>query len=133
RASSASRTSCCGRRPTASSTSWRRSAPTCARWTSCARSAPTPTGTGASDSSGLRAAPTPQGDPVTLTVDEYASRFHEEPGFLDFAAFGPVGDTVVAEQNALTALLTASRHGALAHFLEQEERVKQAVAGVTGF
>lgn len=70
---------------------------------------------------------------MTLTVDEYASRFHEEPGFLDFAAFGPVGDTVVAEQNALTALLTASRHGALAHFLEQEERVKQAVAGVTGF
>ncbi|WP_166867606.1 aminotransferase class V-fold PLP-dependent enzyme [Salinibacterium sp. ZJ70] len=70
---------------------------------------------------------------MPLSIDDYASRFHEEPGYLDFASVGPLGDTVVAEQNALTTLLESARHGSLSVLREQEARLQTAVAALTGF
>ena len=69
-----------------------------------------------------------------MNIDEFAARFSEEPGYLDFARVGPVGQTVVEEQFAQTDLLSHARFGALGSLLEaQDGRVREAVAGVTGF
>lgn len=70
---------------------------------------------------------------MTLSVDDYAARFHEEPGYLDFAGIGPIGDTVRGELNALTALLERGRHGSLAPLFEQAPRLSRAVSALTGF
>lgn len=70
---------------------------------------------------------------MTLSIDEYASRFHEEPGYLDFAGVGPVGDTVRNEQTALTSLLESGRFGALAPLREQGPRLAAAVSALTRF
>lgn len=66
-------------------------------------------------------------------VDDYAARFHEEPGFLDFPNIGPVGDTAVAEQRAQAELLGRARFGSLSALLSEEERVDAAVAELIGF
>jgi selenocysteine lyase/cysteine desulfurase len=70
---------------------------------------------------------------VTLDIDNYAARFHEEPGYLDFAAAGPIGDTVRAEAEAFLTLLAGGRFGSLAPFFEQNARVRAAVSALTGF
>jgi len=70
---------------------------------------------------------------VTLDIDDYAARFHEEPGYLDFAAAGPIGDTVRAEAEAFLTLLAGGRFGSLAPFFEQNARVRAAVSALTGF
>jgi len=69
-----------------------------------------------------------------MNIDEFASRFGEEPGYLDFARVGPVGRAVVEEQFAQTDLLSHARFGALGSLLEnQDPRMREAVAAVTGF
>ena len=70
---------------------------------------------------------------MSLTIDDYAARFHEEPGYLDFAAIGPIGDTVHAEQNALTSILEGGRFGSLSVLFEQHARLADAVSVHTGF
>lgn len=70
---------------------------------------------------------------MPLSIDEYAARFHEEPGYLDFAGVGPIGDTVRAEADAFQTLLAGGRFGSFAPIFEQDARVREAVAGVTGF
>jgi selenocysteine lyase/cysteine desulfurase len=69
------------------------------------------------------------------TLDGYLSRFDEEPGYLDFARFGPIGAAVVEEEAALLPLLARARFGSLDHVLDRtpHERVQSAVAGLTGF
>lgn len=69
------------------------------------------------------------------TLDAYISRFDEEPGYLDFARFGPIGAAVVEEEAALLPLLARARFGSLDHVLDRtpHERVQAAVAGLTGF
>jgi selenocysteine lyase/cysteine desulfurase len=67
------------------------------------------------------------------TFDEYLAGFDEEPGYLDFARVAPVGRTVLAEQLAMTEVLAHSRFGTADAFLEQDERVRDAVGAVTGF
>jgi len=70
-----------------------------------------------------------------LSIEEYAERFDEEPGFLDFARFGPVGAAVVEEEAALLPLLARARFGSLDAVLgsRPHDRVRAAVAGLTGF
>ena len=48
-----------------------------------------------------------------MNVDEYAARFDEEPGYLDFARFGPIGAAVVEEEAAIVPLLARARFGSL--------------------
>jgi selenocysteine lyase/cysteine desulfurase len=69
----------------------------------------------------------------TLSIDDYAARFDDEPGYLDFAARAPMGLTAAAEQLAMTEILVRSRFGSLDLFAEQDQRVREAVAAVTGF
>ena len=70
---------------------------------------------------------------MTLAIDDYVARFHEEPGYLDFAAVGPIGDTVRGEAESFQALLAGGRFGSLAPLFEQDARVREAVSAVTGF
>jgi selenocysteine lyase/cysteine desulfurase len=68
-----------------------------------------------------------------ISFDDYAASFGEEPGYLDFAAVGPPGRSVIDEQYAFTDLLGRARFGTLDSLFEQDERVRSAVAGLTGF
>ncbi len=70
---------------------------------------------------------------MTLSIEDYAARFTEEPGYLDFAAKGPLGQTVIAEQLALVEILSRGRFGSLDVLAEQDLRVRQAVSALTGF
>ncbi|RQP10079.1 MAG: aminotransferase class V-fold PLP-dependent enzyme [Microbacteriaceae bacterium] len=70
---------------------------------------------------------------MTLSIDDFAARFHEEPGYLDFASAGPIGDTVRAELDAFAGVLGGGRFGSFATFYEQDERVRAAVSALTGF
>ena len=70
---------------------------------------------------------------MTLSIDDYAARFTEEPGYLDFAAKGPLGQTVIAEQLALVEILSRGRFGSLEVLAEQDLRVREAVGALTGF
>ena len=44
-----------------------------------------------------------------MLIDDYVARFDEEPGYLDFAGVGPIGDTVRQEMEALASLLAGAR------------------------
>jgi selenocysteine lyase/cysteine desulfurase len=68
-----------------------------------------------------------------LTVDEFASGFSEEPGFLDFARIGPFGRVVMEEELAQIELLRRARFGSLASLDRQDLRVREAVSSLTGF
>ena len=48
-----------------------------------------------------------------LSIDDYAARFEEEPGYLDFSRVGPVGRAVQEELNAQYTVLAHARFGAL--------------------
>jgi selenocysteine lyase/cysteine desulfurase len=66
-------------------------------------------------------------------IDEFAAGFGEEPGYLDFARVGPLGRSVVEEEQAQIELLRRARFGSLASLDRQDERVRDAVAAVSGF
>ena len=68
-----------------------------------------------------------------IPISDYAARFSEEPGYLDFARAAPIGDTVAAEDMAMTELLRGGRFGSFGVFEQQDQRVREAVAAVTGF
>lgn len=68
-----------------------------------------------------------------LSVEDYAARFEEEPGFLDFARVGPVGRAVQEELAAQYAALARARFGSLDAVVDQGGRVQDAVAALTGF
>ncbi|PJJ62216.1 aminotransferase class V-fold PLP-dependent enzyme [Compostimonas suwonensis] len=67
------------------------------------------------------------------TVDEFASRFSDEPGYLDFGRIGPLATSVLDEIQVQTELLARARFGSLAHLEEQDQRVRDAVSALTGF
>jgi selenocysteine lyase/cysteine desulfurase len=71
--------------------------------------------------------------PSTLTIDAYAARFEDEPGYLDFARVGPVGRTVQEELAAQYSTLARGRFGSLEAVMDQNGRVQAAVAALTGF
>jgi len=70
---------------------------------------------------------------VTLSIDDYALRFSDEPGYLDFARQAPIGQTAAAEQLALVEILSRGRFGSLDVLDAQDLRVREAVAALTGF
>ncbi len=67
------------------------------------------------------------------SLENYLTGFGEEPGYLDYARVAPVGQTVITEQLAMTEVLAHARFGALDGLLEQDARVRSAVAALTGF
>ncbi|WP_309616714.1 aminotransferase class V-fold PLP-dependent enzyme [Salinibacterium sp.] len=68
-----------------------------------------------------------------VSFEAFAERFEAEPGYLDFARMGPVGTTVLGEEQAMMTLLAHSRYGTLSTLDEQDARVRDAVAAVIGF
>ncbi|CAN5128045.1 hypothetical protein BH11ACT3_BH11ACT3_10950 [soil metagenome] len=70
-----------------------------------------------------------------MHIDDYAIRFDEEPGYLDFARVGPIGAAVVEEEAGLFPTFARARFGALDPLLgdAQHARVRAAVAGLTAF
>ncbi|SEB35199.1 Selenocysteine lyase/Cysteine desulfurase [Paramicrobacterium humi] len=67
------------------------------------------------------------------TIDGFRAGFLEEPGYLDFAAVGPVSQTVVEELRAAYDGLSRMRFGARARIMTNGDRLAQAVAALTGF
>jgi selenocysteine lyase/cysteine desulfurase len=68
-----------------------------------------------------------------ITTQDYAASFGEEPGYLDFARVGPPGRAVKDEDYAQLGLLGRARFGTIEPLVEQDERVRDAVAVLTGF
>jgi len=68
-----------------------------------------------------------------ISLPDYAASFGEEPGYLNFASVGPPGRGVKDEEYGLTGLLGRARFGTLDSLDEQDERVRNAVAALTGF
>ena len=66
------------------------------------------------------------------SIDEFRAGFDEDPGYLDFARFGPIGRAVMEEDTALNALIARSRFGSLAELKAQGQRAHEAVADLTG-
>lgn len=71
----------------------------------------------------------------TLSLEQYLTRFDEEPGYLDFARVGPVGAAVVEEEAALMPLLARARFGSLDPLMPpvMSDRVQSVVSRLTGF
>jgi selenocysteine lyase/cysteine desulfurase len=67
------------------------------------------------------------------TIDEYVEGFSDEPGYLDFARRGAIGRAARDEESAMSSLLGRSRYGTLDTLDEQDARVREAVAALTGF
>lgn len=67
------------------------------------------------------------------TIEEFAASFAEEPGYLDFARVGPIGEAVVSEEAAQFTLLSRARFGSLDSLMQQDARVREAVATMIGF
>jgi len=65
--------------------------------------------------------------------DSYLDGFTEEPGYLDYGRIGPLARAAAAEALGQTEVLSRARYGSLAHFGEQDARMRTAVAAVTGF
>jgi selenocysteine lyase/cysteine desulfurase len=68
-----------------------------------------------------------------IAIDDFITGFDEEPGYLDFARVGPLGRSVVEEEQAQIELLRRARFGSLASLDQQDARVRDAVAAITGF
>jgi selenocysteine lyase/cysteine desulfurase len=68
-----------------------------------------------------------------IAIDDFITGFDEEPGYLDFARVGPLGRSVVEEEQAQIELLRRARFGSLASLDQQDARVRDAVSAVTGF
>lgn len=66
-------------------------------------------------------------------LPDYLAGFGEEPGYLDFAAFGPLSSAVVAESSSLQEALRRGRWGAWQRLQTGAERLRAAAARVTGF
>jgi len=67
------------------------------------------------------------------SIEDFTAGFDEEPGYLNFAAIGPLGRAVVEEEQAQVELLHRARFGSLDSLERQDERVRDAIASVTGF
>jgi selenocysteine lyase/cysteine desulfurase len=68
-----------------------------------------------------------------ISLEDFTASFGEDPGYLDFAFAGPPGRGVKDEQYAQLGLLGRARFGTIDSLLEQDARVRSAVAAVTGF
>ncbi|TAL41331.1 MAG: aminotransferase class V-fold PLP-dependent enzyme [Salinibacterium sp.] len=66
-------------------------------------------------------------------IDEFIGGFGEDPGYLDFAKAGPIGEAVLNEGNANLQLLQRARFGSETLFTSQDARMREAVASLTRF
>ena len=66
-------------------------------------------------------------------LTDYLAGFGEDPGYLDFAAFGPLSSAVVAESAAQEDLVRRARWGARDRLQGNAGRLRDAVAVLTGF
>lgn len=68
------------------------------------------------------------------SLQRFIDGFLEEPGYLDYGRVGPLAAVVVEEALGQTEVLSRARFGSLGHLLfEQDERMRAAVAALTGF
>jgi len=71
---------------------------------------------------------------TSITLDEFVTRFTEEPGYLNFAWAGPIGRTVREEESAQSSLAGRARFGTMQSREEEErKRFAAATAGAIGF
>ena len=66
-------------------------------------------------------------------LTDYLDGFGEEPGYLDFAAFGPISAAVLAETAAQEDLVRRARYGARERLEQGAPRLRDAAAVATGF
>ncbi len=66
----------------------------------------------------------------TLSLAEFNAGFHDEPGYLDFARFGPISDPVLQEHAVQSELLSTARFGSIDLVFNQDNRVRAAVGGL---
>ncbi|MDN4615808.1 aminotransferase class V-fold PLP-dependent enzyme [Leifsonia sp. F6_8S_P_1B] len=67
------------------------------------------------------------------TIEEFASGFGEDPGYLDYGRVGPLSAAVRAEATAQHEILGRARFGAADRFRVEDDRVRDAVSALTGF
>jgi selenocysteine lyase/cysteine desulfurase len=67
------------------------------------------------------------------TLEQFRAGFSEEPGFLDYASYGPFSRAVVAESDWQRELVSRSRFGSMTPLSEQHDRAAVALAGLLGF
>jgi selenocysteine lyase/cysteine desulfurase len=67
------------------------------------------------------------------TFDRYLAGFPEEPGFLNYASFGPMSKAVTAENDAWTDSVSRARFGAVDALYAQEARAREAIANLLAF
>lgn len=63
-------------------------------------------------------------------LDAYLAGFSEEPGYLDHPRLSPIGEHALAEERALSDVLSHARFGSFATLDDQDERVRTAVASL---
>ncbi len=66
------------------------------------------------------------------SIDDFTASFGEEPGYLNFASVGPPGSAVIDEEQVQTGLLGRARFGTVDGLLQQDDRVRAAIASVVG-
>ncbi|MCX7521866.1 aminotransferase class V-fold PLP-dependent enzyme [Microbacterium sp. STN6] len=67
------------------------------------------------------------------TIDDFTAGFLEEPGYLDYARVGPLSAAALAELTGSAGILSRARFGSLEPLLDEDARLREAVAEVTGF
>ncbi|MGO4690901.1 aminotransferase class V-fold PLP-dependent enzyme [Glaciibacter sp. 2TAF33] len=67
------------------------------------------------------------------SIQQFIDGFPEEPGYLDYGRVGPLSSVVVAESLGQIDVLSRARFGSLGNLLNQTERMRNAVAAITGF
>jgi selenocysteine lyase/cysteine desulfurase len=66
----------------------------------------------------------------TMTLEEFAAGFHEEPGYFDHPRLSPIGEHALAEQRGMAELLSRGRFGSFGAIEQQDERVRTAVGAL---
>lgn len=63
-------------------------------------------------------------------LDAFIAGFSEDPGYLDHPRLSPVGEHALAEERAMTEVLSRARFGSFAKLDDQDERVRTSVASL---
>jgi selenocysteine lyase/cysteine desulfurase len=67
------------------------------------------------------------------TIDDLASGYSDEPGYFDFAKWGPISTAVAEEQRSLVEVQARARFGSEIALTEQSGRVGRAISSLVGF
>lgn len=68
-----------------------------------------------------------------ISIEDFLTRFNDEPGYFDFARVSPIAQSALEEERALTETLSRARFGSLDSLFDQTDRVQRAVSALTGF